>query len=419
MTVFLENISHFMPETLKRLSFAARLLIVFAVAAAVSGCDSKKAAEEEARKAAKAQGPPPLRPTLVELEEAKLGMIEEILERSSPLEAEVKVQVLARTQNPAIELLVEKGDKVAKGQVLLRLENDRQTTDHEQAKSQLDQARIERDKQKRLYEQNLVSQTVYDNAEFAFKQAELRARSSKRELDYTEVLAPIKGTITSRTVRVGDSVNPGTPIFEIIDLESTVAIVHVPEQYLPKLKVDMEARLISTTFDDRVFPGFVKRISPIVEARAGTVEVVVGVRELRELRPGMWVDVELVLDSKDDALLIPKRAIVYDNTDKDGVKRAKRFLVEPENADKEHIEPKSGFEVGDKIIVAGQSGMKDDAAIREIGDPKTIEAPAAPGGKGAKKQVKVKPDKPEKPRGPGQVTGQGKKKKKNKKPFKP
>ena len=428
MTVFLENISHFMPETLKRLSFAARLLIVFAVAAAVSGCDSKKAAEEEARKAAKAQGPPPLRPTLVELEEAKLGMIEEILERSSPLEAEVKVQVLARTQNPAIELLVEKGDKGAKGQVLLRLENDRQTTDHEQAKSQLDQARIERDKQKRLYEQNLVSQTVYDNAEFAFKQAELRARSSKRELDYTEVLAPIKGTITSRTVRVGDSVNPGTPIFEIIDLESTVAIVHVPEQYLPKLKVDMEARLISTTFDDRVFPGFVKRISPIVEARAGTVEVVVGVRELRELRPGMWVDVELVLDSKDDALLIPKRAIVYDNdqiyafktyTDKDGVKRAKRFLVEPENADKEHIEPKSGFEVGDKIIVAGQSGMKDDAAIREIGDPKTIEAPAAPGGKGAKKQVKVKPDKPEKPRGPGQVTGQGKKKKKNKKPFKP
>ena len=423
----IEKMFYFRPGVLKGVSFGARLLAVVAIAAAVSGCDSKKSAGDEAKAAAWAAGPPPVRPTLVELEEAKLGMIEEILERSSPLEAEVKVQVLARTQNPAIELLVEKGDKVARGQVLLRLENDRQTTDYEQAKSQLDQARIERDKQKRLYDQNLVSQTVYDNAEFAFTQAELRARSAKRELDYTEVLAPIKGTITSRTVRVGDSVNPGTPIFEIIDLESTVAIIHVPEQYLPKLKVNMEARLVSTTFDELEFPGFVKRISPIVEARAGTVEVVVGVKELGELRPGMWVDVELVLDSKEDALLIPKRAIVYDNdqiyafktyTDKDGVKRAKRFLVEPENADKEHIEPKSGFEVGDRIIVAGQSGMKDDAAIREIGDPKTIEASAAPAGKDAKNLVKVKPDKPDKPRGPGQGKGQGVKKK-NKKPFKP
>ena len=148
----------------------------------------------------------------------------------------------------------------------------------------------------------------------------------------------------------------------------------------------MAARLISSTFNNQVYPGYVKRVSPIVEARAGTVEVVVGIKQLGALRPGMWVDVELVLDSKDDALLIPKRAIVYDNdqifafkqyTDTNGIKRAKRFLVESVNIDKEHIEPKENFEMGDRIVVAGQIGLKDDQPIREVGQPKTIPDPTA------------------------------------------
>ena len=322
----------------------------------------------------------------MDLEPAKIGKIEQLLERSSALIAEEQVRVLARTANPATELLVEKGDKVAKDQVLLRLENDRQQVDYDQAASQLTKAKIELGRQKRLYDQELISEAAMQDAQFAVDQAELRAKNAKRSLDFTEVRAPIGGTITSRTVRVGDSVNQGTPIFEIINLESTVAIIHVPEQYLPKLKVNMPARLISGTFNNQVFEGFVKRVSPIVEARAGTIEVVVGIRQLGSLRPGMWVDVELVLETKDDALLIPKRSIVYDNdqifafkqiTDTNGVKRAKRYLVKPVNMDKEHIEPKENFEDGDRIVVAGQIGLKDNQPIREMGQPKTIPDPAA------------------------------------------
>lgn len=344
--------------------------MIVALGVSCGSGDSKKP-EEKSAKSTKASA----KPVLVEIDTVSRGMIEEVLERSSPLEAEAQVEVLARTMNPAIDLFVEEGDKVERGQVLLRLENDRQQTDYDQALSQLEEARIEFDRQESLYQQQLISESEYRNANFAFNRAKLAANAAKRELEYTEVRAPIKGTIASRTVKVGDQVTTGAPIFQIVDLDSTVAIIHVPEQYLPKLKPNMEARLISNTYDGQVFEGYVKRISPVVEARAGTVKVVVGVRDLGPLRPGMWVDVELVLDSKNDALLIPKRAISYDNdqtfvykayTDTNGVMRASRHLVVARNADKLNVEPTEGFEVGDRIILAGQSGLKEDSPIREL-----------------------------------------------------
>ncbi len=361
-------------------------VLVCLVALFVSqGCGSDKAENLKANAAAKAaQKGPQSKPVLVELEKVKRGTIEAILERSAALQAEEQVQVLARTQNPAVELLVEEGDHVEKDQVLLRLESDRQKTVYDQAMTQFDKARIEFERLEKLHNESLISESEYLNAKFAYDQARLQSETAKRDLDYTEVRAPIKGTITARSVKVGDKVTTGASIFEIINLESTVAVVHAPEQYLPKLKKDMQARLISATLDNQVFEGYVKRIAPVVDAEAGTVKVVVGVKELGSLSPGMWVQVELVLDENEEAILIPKRSITYavdqtfafkTYTDEEGVRRAKRHLVVARNSDKEHIEPVDGFEEGDLIVVAGQGGLKDDSAIRELSDLESVQNP--------------------------------------------
>ena len=365
-------------------------VLVCLVALFVSqGCGSDKAEILKANAAAKAaQKGPQSKPVLVELEKVKRGTIEAILERSAALQAEEQVQVLARTQNPAVELLVEEGDHVEKDQVLLRLESDRQKTVYDQAMTQFDKARIEFERLEKLHNESLISESEYLNAKFAYDQARLQSETAKRDLDYTEVRAPIKGTITARSVKVGDKVTTGTSIFEIINLESTVAVVHAPEQYLPKLKKDMQARLISATLDNQVFEGYVKRIAPVVDAEAGTVKVVVGVKELGSLSPGMWVQVELVLDENEEAILIPKRSITYavdqtfafkTYTDEEGVRRAKRHLVVARNSDKEHIEPVDGFEEGDLIVVAGQGGLKDDSAIRELSDLESVQNPVESG----------------------------------------
>ena len=353
------------------------------------GCGSAESDKESSKK--KSRYSRKSKPVLVELSEVTRGPIEKILERSAPLEAEAQVEVNARTSNPAVDLLVEEGDKVEKGQVLLRLENDSQKNNYDQAKSQYEKEQIDFARQENLYKDNLISEQDYRNAKFSLSQRKLSYEDAQRQFEYTQVRAPITGTITLRDVKVGDQVGSGRKIFEIIDFDSIVAVIHVPEQYLPDLKPNMEARLISNTLgEDNVIHAYVKRISPIVEARAGTVKVTVAVKELGKLRPGMWVDVELVLNTKQDAILIPKKSIVYDNDQTyafklfyDGtnnVKSVKRQLVLPLNADKVHIEPTDGFLVGDKIVVAGQSGLKENSLIRELGDPlpgETNSVPAA------------------------------------------
>jgi membrane fusion protein, multidrug efflux system len=96
------------------------------------------------------------------------------------------------------------------------------------------------------------------------------------------------------------------------------------------------------------------------------------------LRPGMYVLVELVLATRSDALLITKRAWVWD---RDQIyvfrllpdRRVERVLVEPQLMNKDYFEPSEGFEEGDQIVIAGHTGLKDGALVRLPGDPRSGE----------------------------------------------
>jgi hypothetical protein len=108
------------------------------------------------------------------------------------------------------------------------------------------------------------------------------------------------------------------------------------------------------------------------------VKVTVAVGGQPGLLPGIFVDVELIIATSAQALRVPKRALIYDN-DQIFLYRLKsdeeveRLLVVPRLADQDWIEPASGFAVGDRIVIAGQAGLKDGSKI-EIVDP---DAPAA------------------------------------------
>lgn len=312
----------------------------------------------------------------VEVEALGRGSIEAVVLSSANLEAEESVKVYSRTTNQVVELLVEEGDRVEAGQLLVRLEDDTHKLQLSKAEARLSKAERDYKRTEDLFQKEFVAQQEMNNATFELQQAKVDFEEAKRELSYTKITAPITGTITSRLVKFGDFVNNGLHLFDIVDFNSIVARVYLPEKNLAELDVGQAARLTSQALGGDHFDGKIKRIAPLVDARTGTVKVTVAVDNRDRLMPGMYVDVAIVLEVRNQALLIPKRALIYDNDqvfafrlDRSGERIvAERVLVKPALTDETRVMPSGDFEEGDEIVVAGQTGLKDRAAVRVLGE---------------------------------------------------
>ena len=302
------------------------------------------------------------------------GTIESALRFSATLEAERDVRVFAEAQRRVVELRVEEGDAVKAGALLIRLQDDEQRSALNKAEVEFRQAKREFDRQKSLFDRQLVSEQAYNDAALIYDQAEIAVEDARRSLTYTEVRAPFAGIVTERLVNVGDYVTLNQPLFRIVDFDSIVARIYVPEKELPDLATGLDARLTAEAIGGASFVGTVDRISPVVDPGTGTVKVTVATPRQEGLRPGMYVEVVLVTAVHEDALLLPKRAVVYDNDQLfvfrlGDERRVERIKVEPVLEDVENIEPRSGLEEGDQIVVAGQASLKDGALVRLPGDP--------------------------------------------------
>ena len=301
------------------------------------------------------------------------GPIESVLRFSSNLEAENEVQVFSQARRLVRELLVEEGDRVQLDQLLVRLQDEEQNSQLAKVKSQLERAEREFERQQRLFEQELISQQIFTDAKYEYEQLQISVDDAKRELSYTEVRAPISGTVTQRLVKVGDQVQIGQHLFDIVDFDSMVARIFVPEKHLQKLRPGLRARIATAATGDRSFDAEVERVAPVVDPQSGTVKVTVAVGAQQGLRPGLYVDVDLVTATHTDAVLVPKRALVYD-VDQMFVyrlgdeRRVERVFIEPSLANKDFVEPQAGLEVGDRVVVAGQAGLKDQALVSLPGD---------------------------------------------------
>ena len=313
------------------------------------------------------------------------GAIEAVLRFSTNLEAESEVQVFSQAARLVTQLRAEEGDPVRKGQVLLRLQDEEQKSELARIESQLNKARREFQRQESLFARKLVSEQVMNDATYEVEQLELAFDDARRNLSYTEVRAPISGIITGRHVNRGDHITVNQHLFDLVDFDTIVARVYVPEKELARLRVGQAARLYSASIGGEARSGEVIRIAPIVDPASGTVKVTVGIPRHQGLLPGMYVEVELVTDTREDALLVPKRAVIYDQNQaflyrlRDDM-TAERLRIAVLLEDRENVMPAIGDDaigdavsdpsragdlaVGDRIVIAGQAGLKDGAKVR-------------------------------------------------------
>lgn len=368
--------------------FRTSLLFALALLVLAPGCNRDSAAANRGLKETDPDAPVPVETVTLET-----GTIEDTLRLSATLHAEMQVQVLARTAGQVTARAVEEGDVVKANDVLVRIEADEQSAAITRIEADLAVARKNHQRQQQLHEQGVVSEQSLENAQAEVDRLELARRDARRSLGHTVVKAPIAGTVTRRLVKFGDLVVPNQPLYEIVQLDTLITDVFVPEKDIQRVQVGGVARLSSPSSGQALPDGRVERIAPIVDPRSGTVKVTIDLPDSADLRPGMFVDVHLVVASDDEALLLPRQALVYDNDQPYAFKlvdsdRVERVAVEVAIEDRDFIKPAGGFADGDRVVVAGQIGLKDGAQVeasaaphKRAGDPARIEAgePASTG----------------------------------------
>ncbi|HKK94546.1 MAG TPA: efflux RND transporter periplasmic adaptor subunit [Longimicrobiales bacterium] len=290
---------------------------------------------------------------------------------SGNIRARRQVDISSDISARVVELLVEEGDEVEEGQVLLRLERtqfaaalQRAQASLAQARAQLTQVRANRTRAQRTYARTrqllystppVVSQQEYEEAEtalevananldaaqFAVEQAQAGVAEAQDRLARTTISAPIAGKVTRLNVEQGETVivgtmnNPGSLVLSISDLSIIEVVVEVDETEVPRLALGDSAAVDIDAFPDRAFAGRVTQIgnSAIRPPSGGAsqpaidFEVVITIDDPGvELRPDLSATAEIVTDRADDVVAVPIISLtIRDRADVDST----RFELPP------------------------------------------------------------------------------------------
>ncbi len=307
----------------------------------------------------------------VEVQPVRRAAMLAVYSGTAPIEAHDEAVVVAKVGGEVRQIYVEEGDTVKAGQVLARLDGDRLRL--EVAESEAKLRKLERDltRFKELSQKGLVAKNELENAQFDLDALRAGYERSRLELSYTEIRAPIAGVVSARQIKVGNTISPNDATFRVTDLDPLVAYVHIPEKEFRKLAPGQVADVIVDALGGARFAGTIKFISPTVDPQTGTFRARLELPDpSQRLKPGMFARVNIVYERRENALQVPRNAIL----DSDGSQSV--FVVEDSKAAQRRIVPgltnggwvevKEGLKGDERIVVVGQGGLKTGTLVKVV-----------------------------------------------------
>jgi membrane fusion protein (multidrug efflux system) len=298
---------------------------------------------------------------------------------TAPLEAPGEAQVVAKTSGVMVQLLAEEGDIVSKGQVLARIDPERARLEAARSLSTVRKLENNYRRSRELAERKLVSADAVDNIRFELESARASYALANLELSHTNITAPISGVVAQRMFKPGNLVALNAPVFRIVDNSRLEAVLNVPERELATLKVGLPIKLSVDALPGQVFAGVIDRLPRALDSGSGTFRVVGAFAGGGVLRPGMFGRINVVYDQREDALTIPRTALLEDEGEAAvytvRAKKAVRVPVVLGYVNGELAEIRSGLKEGEPVITAGKVAVRDGTEV-EVLNP-AVEAAVA------------------------------------------
>ncbi len=346
------------------------LAAALTVAVGTAGC-SQSDAESTAAPAARAV---PVRTAI-----AGTRDLVETLTLTGTLNPRSEVSVVSELSARLERVLKNEGDRVSRGQTLAVLDDADYRLGRDRAKAMLAvaeanraHAKAEKDRADSLLKtggitdkDHLAAEVAVQIADASYAQAASEVAIAERQLGRSQLTAPIAGRITKRHTDAGAMVQAGTPIYTIVDDSQFEFRASVASGDFGKLRVGEKVTVTVDALPGFVTEGEVNRISPQIDTRSRSFEVVVRVAGRPQLVSGLFTRAEVHVRDVPGSLVVPPAALVRDGSDPS---HAQAFVIVGGKAERRDV--MVGVEVADAVQVV--SGLK-------AGDAVVIDPPSALG----------------------------------------
>lgn len=315
--------------------------------------------------AATAQDKKADKPIVVELAAVKAESALEQAQAVGSLRAAQTTMLRPEVAGRIVKLAVGDGQRVAKGALLVQLDDAVQQAQLQQAQAQADTAQSNLRRAQELRAQAFVSDSAVEQADSALKVAQAQVAFAKAQLARLQVRAPFGGVAGIHLVSVGDYVKEGADLISLEDSSKLWADFRVPEQLAGRLRIGQPVQIAVDALPGAALPGVVEAIDAAADANGRALLVRARLRQTPTgLRSGLFVRVGLELGRRDQALWVPEEALVPQGG-KLFVYRVRQGLAEKlpiqTGARKPGwVELLDGVKAGDQVVSGGQSRLKGD-----------------------------------------------------------
>jgi len=305
-------------------------------------------------------------------EDNVMGMI---YSRSSP-------EIAAEVSGRVISVIADIGDVVEKGQVLAQIASEKYDLQLAQSKAEIARLsallvnqELDLKRAEKLFKDNLVSEEMVDRtrAEFNALSEQINAanaqlRNSERLIEETEIKAPIKTKVAAKHIDIGDFVQNGMIVYELVDTKNLRVALSFPEYQSLKLKKGLKVFLTTPTSIDQNVEAVIKEIKPNVNSNNRSITAIVDFDNPGSWVPGASTQARIILSTYQDALVLPQLAVVRRSVG-DVV-----YLIQNDTAVEQQVDTgiekdglvhiKSGLKKGDIVALDGAGFLTNGTQIK-------------------------------------------------------
>ena len=302
---------------------------------------------------------------------------------SGDLRARFQTMISAEIAGRVTELSVDEGGSVEQGVVVIKIDPERRRLDLAAAQARLAQARANLrqetskvERVRKLRSENIASEERLEEAETARLLAESSVRAEEatvgvanRALRDASVSAPFAGLIARRSVELGEYVEPGKPLFELVAMTPLDVLFSLPELDSQRVVIGQRVQINVAAPAEKTFDAVVSFIAPTVDPGSRTLRIKAEIDNSEGLlRPGLFARIHVGTDQRKSVLMVPEEALVQREGSGwlfliEAGDRVRRVQVETGYQSKGRIEVRGEISAGDRVVRRGHGGLADGMVV--------------------------------------------------------